>query len=172
MRSCKNPPSLCIDAKESSNTRNLGIKRLMNSCGLMDLHSHLNQESDLLIHQQGTVKTDFVSVSPDIIPCVTQAVILLFDSIFFSDHRPMLFDLDIEAFFSGIVKASMMIASFVGNQLLPCQRLEYQLLWCKQIGARIGGAYFIGHSNSRNYNASDTNGCGPNTYDAKLLLSI
>ncbi len=70
----------------------------MDPCGLLDLYSHLHQDTVLPYHWRGKENIDFVLVSPDVIPCVNKATIPHFDLVFHSDHRPIFLDLDISAF--------------------------------------------------------------------------
>ncbi len=93
---------LCLDANETLEKPNSGLRRLTTTCSLIDVHEHFHPRMALPSHQRGSGKIDFMMVSPRIISCITRAGILPINSAFASDHRLMYIDLDIHKCFKGL----------------------------------------------------------------------
>ncbi len=92
---------LSLDANESSHKKSSGIQRLMDSCGLLDIHEYFFPGKELPSHRNGRDKIDFMLGTPDIIPAITRAGILAFNEGFSSDHRTMFIDLDLSRILKG-----------------------------------------------------------------------
>jgi hypothetical protein len=94
---------LCIDANESMSKSNSQIRRLANTCNLLDLHANLHPDEHMPpSHSRGSEKIDFCLASPPLLECITRSGILALDDAFMSDHRVMFLDLDIKRYFNGI----------------------------------------------------------------------
>ncbi len=93
---------LCLDANESMIKLNSGICKLMETCGLIDLHAHLYPDISLPSHRSGSAKIDFMLISPDLLESISQAGIHAFDDILQSDHRTLFLDLNMTKLFHGL----------------------------------------------------------------------
>lgn len=94
---------LCIDANESMEKPASQIRRLANTCNLLDVHANLHLDETLLpSHSRGSEKIDFCLASPPLLDCITRSGILALDDAYMSDHRAMFLDLDIKRYFKGI----------------------------------------------------------------------
>ena len=94
---------LCIDANESMDKSTSQIRRLANTCNLLDVHTNLHfNETTLPSHSRGSEKIDFCLASPPLLDCITRSGILALDDAYMSDHQAMFLDLDIKRYFKGI----------------------------------------------------------------------
>jgi hypothetical protein len=92
-----------MDANESMTKSNSQIRRLANTCNLLDVQTNLHPtETTVPSFSRGSKKIDFCFVSPIVLECITQSGILVLDDACMSDHRAMFFDLDIQRYFNGV----------------------------------------------------------------------
>jgi hypothetical protein len=78
-----------------SNHHDGSLATLITTCGLIDsLAIHHKQRPFPATYNRGSSRLDYILVSSCLLPAVTRSGILLFQSIFYSDHRPCFIDID------------------------------------------------------------------------------
>ncbi len=92
---------LSLDANETMDRRNSGIKRLTTTCGLTDIQKAQFPNQSIPSHQSGSTKIDYMFGSPLVLERVRRAGILSIDAGFCSNHRMLFIDLDIFTLFQG-----------------------------------------------------------------------
>ena len=80
---------LGLDANETVEKQNSGIRKLAKKHGLVNVLSTLYPDEQWASHRRGSSTIDFLFASPDVMECITQAGVVGFDEIFDSDHRPI-----------------------------------------------------------------------------------
>jgi hypothetical protein len=94
---------LSIDANETLDKSTSQIRRLANTCNLLDVHNTLHpDDTPFPSHSRGSGKIDFCFASPFLIDCITRSGILAIDDAYMSDHRTLFLDLDIKQYFNGL----------------------------------------------------------------------
>ena len=93
---------LCLDANDTTLKKNSGLRRLITTCSLLDVHKALHPQQMIPSHRRGSAKIDFILASPRVLQCITRAGILPVDEAYGSDHRLMFVDIDIVKCFHGI----------------------------------------------------------------------
>ena len=93
---------LMFDANEACR-QGSGVDRLILSCGLVDAHTLTSDSSPPPpTHQRGSVKIDFVLISPRLVQAVRAASILPLHDGYLSDHRALMVDFDARALFESV----------------------------------------------------------------------
>jgi len=96
-----------------SNHHDGSLATLITTCGLIDsLAIHHKQRPFPATYNRGSSRLDYILVSSCLLPAVTRSGILLFQSIFYSDHRPCFIDID----------PSILFEEKIHDITPPCQR--------------------------------------------------
>ena len=74
---------------------------------LTDAVNHLHGSHEIPTYSRGTKRLDYIFLSHDLLPAISQSGILPFDSIIPSDHRPIFVDLDTRKCFGGEISPLM-----------------------------------------------------------------
>jgi hypothetical protein len=80
---------LGIDANETTQKQNSDIRKVVDQCGLVDVHATMFPNDKWASHRRGSAQIDFFFVSQDVLFCITRAGISPFDEVYDSDHRPL-----------------------------------------------------------------------------------
>jgi hypothetical protein len=127
---------LMMDANESMGSEKNGVSSITSDCDLIDIHTARHSEAaTTATYARGTRKIDFVLITPELLPLVSNSGMLPFYDGIHTDHRGMFIDLDSKATFHGKIAELYSQPSRILTSKFPKAVYTYrQELW-KQLQA-------------------------------------